>query len=44
MVDANATDAAFNTLRLNIERDITGGMSPAASAGMRYRALMKGAP
>ncbi len=40
MAAANATDAAFNALRLGIERDITAGMSPAAAAGMRYRALM----
>ncbi len=40
MAAANATDAAFNALRLGIERDITGGMSPAAAAGMRYRALL----
>jgi len=39
MAAANATDAAFNALRLGIERDITGGMSPAAAAVMRYRAL-----
>jgi hypothetical protein len=40
MASANATDAAFNALRLSIERDISGGMSPAASAGMRYRAVL----
>lgn len=44
MAAANATDAAFNALRLNIERDITGGMSPAAAAGMRYRALLERRP
>jgi hypothetical protein len=37
---ANATDAAFNALRLSIENDIVGGMSPAAAAGLRYRALL----
>lgn len=40
MAAANATDAAFTALRLGIERDITGGMSPAAAAGARYRALL----
>lgn len=40
MASANATDAAFNALRLSIERDISSGMSPAASAGMRYRAVL----
>lgn len=44
MASANATDAAFQALRLNIERDITGGMSPAAAAGMRYRALLERQP
>jgi hypothetical protein len=42
MAAANATDAAFNALRLSIERDITGGMSPAAAAAMRYRAALGG--
>jgi hypothetical protein len=40
MAAANATDAAFNALRLGIERDITAGMSPAAATGLRYRALL----
>jgi hypothetical protein len=40
MAAAHATDAAFNALRLSIERDITGGMSPALAAGMRYRAML----
>jgi hypothetical protein len=40
MAAANATDAAFNALRLSIERDISGGMSPATAAGMRYRAML----
>jgi hypothetical protein len=44
MAAANATDAAFQALRLNIERDITGGMSPAAAAGLRYRALLERQP
>ena len=40
MITANATDDAFNALRMNIERDISGGMSPAVAAGLRYRALL----
>lgn len=44
MAGANATDAAFNAFRLSIERDISGGMSPAAAAGLRYRALLERTP
>lgn len=40
MAAANATDAAFDALRLGIERDIRSGMSPAAAAGIRYRSLL----
>jgi hypothetical protein len=40
MAAAHATDAAFSALRLSIERDITGGMSPAVATGLRYRAML----
>ncbi|MDZ7632824.1 MAG: hypothetical protein U5K74_16165 [Gemmatimonadaceae bacterium] len=42
MAAANATDAAFNALRLSIERDISGGMLPATAAGIHYRAALGG--
>lgn len=44
LASANATDAAFSTLRLNIERDITGGKSPAEAAGTRFRAILERHP
>lgn len=38
--EANATDAAFGTLRAEIERDIAGGVAPAAAALQRSRAAV----
>ena len=39
--EANATDAAFGTLRAEIERDIQGGVAPAAAALARSRAAVQ---
>jgi hypothetical protein len=39
--DANATDAAFGTLRAEIERDIQGGAAPASAALARSRAAVQ---
>ncbi|MCU0618767.1 MAG: hypothetical protein MUF40_02520 [Gemmatimonadaceae bacterium] len=39
--EANATDAAFGTLRAEIERDIQSGVAPASAAMVRSRAAVQ---